>query len=300
MKRIEEVLNDLQPLKAMPTGVKFLDENLGGLYPGELTTICGYANDGKTALMIRMIHHLCFDNDIPVLMILNNTNEQTFLSCMAAYYCGIICEDVHKVNVDHDGTKDYWKLLREKPFYMAHQEELKEERIEDLKKNMKNQGIRAVFVEEVSSFDFLRVRKDRTGVYLKGLAKELQVSMVVEQEFDNVCEEWCGWSPFCLTRFEQTDLVNHADNVIGIMDYANHENHDEQGRDMSGLVNLIIMKHKGLASIRKDVFLRRITLYCRDWRRAMEYEISDMVVANPHIQDLAQKFGCVLTEEVIL
>lgn len=299
MKRIEEVLNDLQPLKAMPTGVKFLDENLGGLYPGEITMVCGYANDGKTALMIRMIHHLCFDNGVPVLMILNNTNEQTFLSCMAAYFCSIICEDVHKVNVDHDGTKTYWQLLREKPFYMANQKELNEE-IEDFKKAIKNHGIKAIFVEEASGFQVPGERWNKTSVFLKGLAKELQVAMVVEQEFNSDCEYWCGRSPFCLTRFEQTDLVNYADNVIGIMDYANHGNHDEQGRDMSGLVNLIIMKHKGLASIRKDVFLRRITLYCRDWRRAMEYEISDMVVANPHIQDLAQKFGCVLTEEVIL
>lgn len=298
IKSIKDVLSGMQVARPMPTGVKFLDENLGGLYPGEVTVVCGYDNDGKTALMIRMIHRLCFDNNIPVLVVLVGMEEQTFLSCMAAYHCGIICDDIHKVSMDDDNTKTFWQLLREKPFYMASKEDLKVEKIEDFKREIKNQGIKAVFVEKASALELYRRGRSFIGLFLKGLAKELKVTMVVEQELWNSL--WEGCSSISLTQIEETDLGHYADNVIGIVDYNNHGGYDEQARDMRGLVKVIIMKHKGLVSLKKDAFLRKITLYCHDWRRAMEYETEHIFESNPHIQSLFRKFDCELADEECL
>ena len=96
MDRIKE-----QKVSDLPVGIKFLDNNLGGLYPGELTVICGDADDGKTALMIRQIHRLAIDEEIPVMIVLNGMSERTFLACMAAFYCSIITNDVHQVYSDN-------------------------------------------------------------------------------------------------------------------------------------------------------------------------------------------------------
>ena len=54
MKHIKEIVEDdrVKRAPAMTAGLRFLDENMGGLYPGELTVICGDTNCGKTAVMI--------------------------------------------------------------------------------------------------------------------------------------------------------------------------------------------------------------------------------------------------------
>ena len=77
---IDQVRN--QNVSALPFGLEYIDDYLGGLYPGEMTVICGDADDGKTALMIRQIHRLAFDEEIPVLMVLNGMSEHTFLACI--------------------------------------------------------------------------------------------------------------------------------------------------------------------------------------------------------------------------
>ncbi|MBQ9636328.1 MAG: hypothetical protein IJV36_00335 [Prevotella sp.] len=67
MKHITEIVQDIKGLEAKPltTGLKFLDKSMGGLYPGELTVVCGDTNCGKTALMIRLIHRLTEDKKKP-------------------------------------------------------------------------------------------------------------------------------------------------------------------------------------------------------------------------------------------
>ena len=87
MRHIKDSLDMVkeQETFVLSFGMKYLDENLGGVYPGEMTVICGDADDGKTALMIRQIHRLAFDEGIPVMIVLNGTSERTFLACMAAF-----------------------------------------------------------------------------------------------------------------------------------------------------------------------------------------------------------------------
>lgn len=178
IKSVEEVLNNMQIQRPMPTGMKFLDEHLGGLYPGEITVICGDANDGKTALMIKMIHRLVFDEDIPVLMVLNRTSEQSFLSCMAAYYSNVFCKDVQELIINDSDVKTYWQLLRTKPLYFASESILDEEWAGSMKEEVSNKGIKVVFLEQASYMQSLLNYKKRAGLALKNLAKELQVAVV--------------------------------------------------------------------------------------------------------------------------
>ena len=273
---IDQVRN--QNVSALPFGLEYIDDYLGGLYPGEMTVICGDADDGKTALMIRQIHSLAFDEEIPVLMVLNGMSEHTFLACMAAYYCSIITNDVHQVYTDRDckeKVEAYWHLLEKKPVYLADTKDISAMDSDSIKQFVSAKGIKAVFFEQASMMTITGWEISRLGYYLKQLAKELQVAIVAEYEFwYNDYEQ-----PLSFQQFEKNHFSNFADNIIGLLDFANHQVFmDEKGNNLRGFVRMRVMKHKGIVSSNKENVFHKMHLLCRSDERAPLYE--DKMASN--------------------
>lgn len=267
---IDQVRN--QNVSAFPFGLEYIDDYLGGLYPGEMTVICGDADDGKTALMIRQIHRLAFDEEIPVLMVLNGMSEHTFLACMAAYYCSIITNDVHQVYTDDvhkDEVEAYWRLLEKKPVYLADTKDISAMDSDSIKQFVSAKGIKAVFFEQASVMTIKGWKISRLGYYLKQLAKDLQVAIVAEYEFwYNDYEQ-----PLSFQQFEKNHFSNFADNIIGLLDFANHQVFmDEKGNNLRGYVRMKVIKHKGIISSGKERVFHKMRLMCRSEERASLYE----------------------------
>ena len=274
MRHIKDSIDRVkhQNCSALPFGLEYLDDYLGGLYPDEMTIICGDADDGKTALMIMQIHRLAFDEEIPVLMVLNGMSEHTFLACMAAYYCSIITNDVHQVYTDivnKDDVEAYWHLLEKKPVYIADTKDISAMDSDSIKQFVSDKGIKAVFFEQASMMTITGWETPRLGYYLKQLAKELQVVIVAEYEFwYNDYEQ-----PLSLQKFEKDHFSNFADNIIGLLDFANHQVFmDEKGNNLRGYVRMKVMKHKGIISSGKERVFHKMRLMCRSDERASLYE----------------------------
>lgn len=267
---IDQVRN--QNVSALSFGLEYIDDYLGGLYPGEMTVICGDADDGKTALMIRQIHRLAFDEEIPVLMVLNGMSEHTFLACMAAYYCSIITNDVHQVYTDDvhkDEVEAYWRLLEKKPVYLADTKDISAMDSDSIKQFVSAKGIKAVFFEQASVMTIKGWKISRLGYYLKQLAKDLQVAIVAEYEFwYNDYEQ-----PLSFQQFEKNHFSNFADNIIGLLDFANHQVFmDEKGNNLRGYVRMKVIKHKGIISSGKERVFHKMCLMCRSEERVSLYE----------------------------
>lgn len=267
---IDQVRN--QNVSALPFGLEYIDDYLGGLYPGEMTVICGDADDGKTALMIRQIHRLAFDEEIPVLMVLNGMSEHTFLACMAAYYCSIITNDVHQLYTDDvhkDEVEAYWRLLEKKPVYLADTKDISAMDSDSIKQFVSAKGIKAVFFEQASVMTIKGWKISRLGYYLKQLAKDLRVAIVAEYEFwYNDYEQ-----PLSFQQFEKNHFSNFADNIIGLLDFANHQVFmDEKGNNLRGYVRMKVIKHKGIISSGKERVFHKMRLMCRSEERASLYE----------------------------
>ena len=280
MRHIKESIDQVknQDVSALPFGLEFLDDYLGGLYPGEMTVICGDADDGKTALVIRQIHRLAFDEEIPVLMVLNGMSEHTFLACMAAFYCSIITNDVHQVYTDSDCKEEveaYWHLLERKPVFLADTKDISAMDSDSIKQFVSAKGIKAVFFEQASVMTIKGWKISRLGYYLKQLAKDLQVAIVAEYEFwYNDYEQ-----PLSFQQFEKNHFSNFADNIIGLLDFANHQVFmDEKGNNLRGFVRMRVMKHKGIVSSNKENVFHKMHLLCRSDERAPLYE--DKMASN--------------------
>lgn len=57
----KEIKKKENPIK---TGFKFLDDIIGGFYPGELTVVTGCQNSGKTAFVITQLNNISVDQHI--------------------------------------------------------------------------------------------------------------------------------------------------------------------------------------------------------------------------------------------
>ena len=284
MRHIKDGINRIkeQSEAVLPVGMKFLDEYLGGLYPGEMTVICGDAADGKTALMIRQIHRLAIDEEIPVMIVLNGMSELTFLACMAAFYCSIITSDIHLVysdNVCKDEVEAYWLMLEKKPVYFVDSKELTAKDTDYFKQFVSDNGIKALFFEQASMMTITGWKISRMGYHLKQLAKELQVAVVAEYEFwYNDYEQ-----PLSFQKFEKDHFSNFADNIIGLLDFANHQVFmDEKGNNIRGYVRMKVMKHKGIISSGRERVFHKMRLICRSNEHATLYE--DKMASNDGVK----------------
>ena len=123
MEHVCDIIEETTSATICPisTGFKFLDTIIGGYYPGELTTICGEEDCGKTAYVISQLNHIAVDQHIPTLLVMNNMSKRTFLSCMAAYYCSIETYNVNAIldSEEHRETVcKYFEKLKDAPLYV--------------------------------------------------------------------------------------------------------------------------------------------------------------------------------------
>lgn len=146
---------------------------------------------------------------------------------------------------------------------------------DSIKQFVSAKGIKAVFFEQASVMTIKGWKISRLGYYLKQLAKELQVAIVAEYEFwYNDYEQ-----PLSFQQFEKNHFSNFADNIIGLLDFANHQVFmDEKGNNLRGFVRMRVMKHKGIVSSNKENVFHKMHLLCRSDERAPLYE--DKMASN--------------------
>lgn len=265
MKHIKEIVEKAKSNEevALASGIDFLEENMGPLYPGELTLICSEINSGKTALMIQQIHRLSIDNKVPVLAVLSGKDEIAFLASMAAYYCSILLKDVRTILSDplyKDVVENYMELIQQSPIYFINRKEFLQKE-GDVSEFVKEKGIKAIFVESLPWMSLDSCKKGQLALKLKELTINLQVAMIVEYQLrpdDN--------DPiFYIEQYGKNELAVYADNIIVLEDFSQHRFiDDEEGNDLRGKMKLKIMKHKGTLARDKEIVFPRIQLLLRD------------------------------------
>ena len=266
MKHIKEIVEKAKSNEevALASGIDFLEENMGPLYPGELTLICSEINSGKTALMIQQIHRLSIDSKVPVLAVLSGKDEIAFLASMAAYYCSILLKDVRTILSDplyKDVVENYMELIQQSPIYFISRKEFLQKE-GDVSEFVKEKGIKAIFVESLPWMCLDSREKGQLAMKLKELTIDLQVAMIVEYQF-RADDDYPVYS---IVKFGKNDLAVFADNIIVLEDFLQHRLFldDEKGYDLRGKLRVKIMKHKGIMARDKEVVLSRIHLLLRD------------------------------------
>ena len=299
MEHISNVIEGNANLKAEPisTGFKFLDKAIGGYYPGSMTTICGAEDSGKSAFVISQINHIAVDMHIPTLLVLTNMSKRIFLSCMAAYYCGIETNNIYTILEEkkyQNAIKDYFKLLKEAPLYVANVENREGNLLNTLEELITSNGIKIVFVDEI-----IPVYSEKYEVILtswKRLIMKLNIPIVATSCTWSSREGLEGIKP-ALCDLVRND-VRGQDVTIGLVKYEQFNIYcDETGQDLHDKIGFEILKQKGRSKSRKYLLPWRC-LYFRDYVEKMQDEVRQS--SSCKIDSLVDEFDLITKDDVFL
>lgn len=265
MRHIGEIIDqekkrDVRPLL---TGVRFLDKILGGYYPGELTTICGGEDSGKTAFVIKQLNLFAVDQHIPTLLVLHGMNTRSFLASMVAYYCSIETSNVHEVlnSVHRQEVADYLQMLSDAPLFVVDYHGDSNGRFIDMLQDIiLKHGIKIAFFDEAILYYSDEGR--HVPGQMKMLALRMNIPVVATCCTWNYREGPEGVKPSLIDLSGYFEKIG-SDVVLGMIKYEIfHIYEDEHGHDLHDMIALEILKHKGRIVNRRclmtwwDLYLR--------------------------------------------
>lgn len=301
MEHIRKIIETESKKKENPikTGFIFLDDNLGGYYPGEMTTICGSEDCGKTAFVITQLNRIAVDQQIPTLYVLNNMTERNFLSSMIAYYCDIETNNVHTVfdiELHQDVVKSYLKMLSESPLYVVNAEWFVDKAFfEVLEKLIVDKEIKIAFFDEVVHYEVLA--ESGSMSYLKTLSMKLNIPVVTTCCIWNYREGLEGIVPALPDLSRYCELHGH-DVVISFIKYEQyHVYQDDHGCDLHDIIGIEILKHKGRIKNRKH-YLPLGFVYLRNYAQQRKPSLKVLKQSNFYKVDaLIKKFDLEIDEQ---
>ena len=301
MEHISEIIKEtVEGCNPITTGLKFLDSTIGGYYPGELTTICGEEDCGKTAFVVSQLNRIAVEQHIPALVVLNNMSRRTFLSCMAAYYCSFEHVNVHKVMDDgqhSDEVKAYLDILKNAPLYIIKKETYEGSALTpEIEGMIQTFGIKIVFVDEASSFWMSEEQKSCPVTSYKTMAMKWNIPIVITACVWNDREGIEGMKPFLRDVYLYCD-IHGSDSVIGLFRYDRHYIYqDEHGRDLHDMVNMEILKCKGKTTKRKYLMPWGY-LYLKNYADREEASLKQIQVSGNGINNLIDKMDLSIVDD---
>lgn len=300
MEHIEEIIKSVTTRNEQPisTGIKFLDNAIGGYYPGEMTTICGEECCCKTAFIIHQVCRIAIDQKIPTIVLLNYMTERNFLSSMIAYYCNIETYDIHSVLYSEkykEIVNSFLNKLKESPLYVAKAGWYEDKKITEGFGNLiELKSIKIMFVDEVK-FD-LRSSEIAGLSCIQTVAVKNKIPVVVTCCVWNDREGLAGVRP-SLTDLSRCSYLHGHDVVIGFTNYEQHGIEiDEHGLNLKGIIGIEILKHRGKLSenkcnIPKDYF------YIRDYDQKRKQSLEELRKSGGIIvESLIKKFDLSVEE----
>ncbi len=288
MEQISECIkksmeNELKPIT---TGFRFLDETIGGFFPGEVITIGGWMNSGRSAYIIMQALHTALELKIPTLLIRGSMGMGELVSSMAAYYCSIETTNIltilrsplYKERVD-----EFLHKLEKAPLYISSVDSA-EKYFRLVETAVDEKGIKIVFYDDIDN-----IFSDYLPIWNKH--KELAIKMNIPI----VCSLLCNLpSRFNhINKYILSDFPKHvADIVLGFFDYVQHGwIEDERGNNLHGMLQLDVLKAKGTKS-RFSVRIMKNDLYIRNHIMKLQSRALERLIINTNVtfEDVIKKF----------
>jgi replicative DNA helicase len=268
--KIEQLFEHKRLVTGVPTGFVDLDEMTRGLQPGDLVIIAARPSMGKTSLVLNMAQHVAVQADHTVgFFSLEMSKESLFIRLLTSE----AQIDSHRLMSGHIADRDYSRISHAL-------EKLSSMRlfIDDtanigvLEMRAKSRRLQAEHGLSLIVVDYIQLMNAR-GRYenrtlelasisrsLKGLAKELNVPIVVLSQLSRAPESRSDHRPQLSDLRESGALEQDADVVILI--YRDDAYNRDPNNPEAGTAELIVAKQRnGPTGIVRLAFLREQTRF---------------------------------------
>src|SRR6476660_1199133 len=268
--KIEQLFEHKRLVTGVPTGFVDLDEMTRGLQPGDLVIIAARPSMGKTSLVLNVAQHVAVQPDHSVgFFSLEMSKESLFIRLLTSE----AQIDSHRLMSGHIAQKDYGRISQALETLSAMRLFIDDSaNVGVLEMRAKSRRLQAEHGLNLLVVDYIQLMSAR-GRYenrtlelasisrsLKGLAKELNIPIVVLSQLSRAPESRSDHRPQLSDLRESGALEQDADVVILI--YRDDAYNRDPNNPDAGTAELILAKQRnGPTGIVRLAFLREQTRF---------------------------------------
>jgi len=269
---IEKLHARKELVTGVPTGFTDLDEMTSGFQPSDLIIVAGRPSMGKTSLVLNVAQHIGTKTGLTVgLFSLEMSKEQLFLRLLTAE----ARIDAHRLRGGFLGERDWGRLsqaigtLSETKIFIDDTPSIGVlEMRAKCRRLASEHGLNLVIVDYIQLMQGRGRFENRTlelasiSRSLKGLAKELNVPIVVLSQLSRAPESRSDHRPQLSDLRESGALEQDADVVIFIFREDQYVDRSQPPTDAQGVAELIVGKQRnGPTGVVKLAFIREYTRF---------------------------------------
>jgi replicative DNA helicase len=272
LETIEKLHARKELITGVPTGFTDLDEMTSGLQPSDLIIVAARPSMGKTSLVLNIAQHVGTKTDRTVgLFSLEMSKEQLFLRLLTAE----ARIDAHRLRGGFLGERDWGRLsqaigtLSETKIFIDDSPSIGVlEMRAKCRRLASEHGLHLVIVDYIQLMQGRGRFENRTlelaaiSRSLKGLAKELNVPIVVLSQLSRAPEARADHRPQLSDLRESGALEQDADVVVFIYRQDQYADKNAPATEAEGVAELIIGKQRnGPTGVVKLAFIREFTRF---------------------------------------
>jgi len=240
-------------ITGLPTGFAELDDLTCGLQNGEMVIIAGRPSMGKTSFAMNIAEHIGADNNIPVVIFSLEMGRQQLAERMLCSRGMIDSQLVRKGMVNDSQYQELVHAaseLSEKPIFVDDTPGITPLELRGKARRLRSRyGIKAVFIDYLQlmtmggSVESRQQEVSEISRYLKALARELEVPVVVLSQLNRATEGREGHRPRMSDLRESGSIEQDAD-VIMLLHREDYYHKGEPDYEETGIAEAIIAKQR--------------------------------------------------------
>jgi replicative DNA helicase len=267
----------------LPTGFEELNHMLCGLQKGEMIIIAGRPSMGKTSFALNVAEAMGVEYNIPVVIFSLEMGKQQLVERFLCSHSGIDSQAVRKGMLSTDEMAHLTKSggeLFEKPIFIDDTPGLTPLMIRAKCRRLKSQyDIQAVFIDYLQLMSlggYVESRQQEISTisrYLKSLARELDVPVVVLSQLNRAAEGREGHRPRMSDLRESGSIEQDAD-VVMLLHREDYYHRGEAEWEDTNTAEIIIAKQRnGPTGTVELMFDGRLTRFKPKFQGTAPYDI---------------------------
>ena len=262
--RMEKAAKNDGSISGIPSGFHDLDKITSGWQTPDLIIIAARPAMGKTAFVLSMAKNMAIDRSIPIAVFSLEMSNVQLVNRLIMNVCEIEGEKIKTGKMNKEDTKRLntkINIMKGKPLYMDDTPSLSVFELRSkARKLVREHGVRMIIIDYLqlmnaqgSSFGSREQEVSIISRSLKALAKELDIPIIALSQLNRGVESRQGIegkTPQLSDLRESGAIEQDADMVCFIHrpEYYHIHNDEKNGKDLRGLAQIIIAKHRNGAT----------------------------------------------------
>ena len=263
-KRMEKAAKNTGSISGIPSGFTALDKITSGWQTPDLIIIAARPAMGKTAFVLSMAKNIAVDRNIPVAIFSLEMSNVQLVNRLIMNVCELEGDRIKTGKMSQEETRKLntkINIMKGKPLYLDDTPSLSIFELRSkARKLVREHGVRMIIIDYLqlmnASGTSFGSREQEVSIIsrgLKGLAKELDIPIIALSQLNRGVEARQGVegkTPQLSDLRESGAIEQDADRVCFIHrpEYYHLYNDDKTGKDLRGLAQIIVAKHRNGAT----------------------------------------------------